>query len=96
MINDLRSELSGKLRDVIVALMTPNDEFLAKEIRDAIGTVRVNINTLVEILMPATNAEIKSIKSAYKRCNNFKFRGEDQYEFGVIRRPHLTRRFSVS
>lgn len=68
LIADLKSELSGKFEDLIIALMRPLPEFLASEIRHAIEGFGTNEQTLVEILCTASNAEINTVKAAYQRC----------------------------
>lgn len=67
LISDLKSELSGKLEQLVVALMTPLSEYLAAEIYHAIEGVGTNEETIVEILCTASNAEIYTIKDAYQR-----------------------------
>lgn len=68
MISDLKSELSGKFEDLIVALMTPTYDFLAKEIRNAINGIGTNEETVIEIICSTSNAEINNIKLAYHKC----------------------------
>lgn len=63
----MKSELTGKFEDLIVALMTPLPEYLAGEIRYAIEGIGTNEKTLVEILCTASNAEINAIKVAYQK-----------------------------
>ncbi|XP_076063063.1 annexin B9-like [Oratosquilla oratoria] len=65
LIKDLKSELSGKFEEVIVALMTPTYEYLAKEINHAIIGLGTDERTLVEILCTGDNAYIYHIKNAY-------------------------------
>nr|XP_045611205.1 annexin B9-like isoform X1 [Procambarus clarkii] len=62
---DLKKELSGDFEDVIVALMTPEADYLAQELHDACK--HKNGRVMVEILFTADNFLIKSIKSAYER-----------------------------
>lgn len=68
MISDLKSELSGKFEDLVVALMTPTYDFLAKELHNAVDGVGTNEETIIEILCTASNAEIHNIKAAYRKC----------------------------
>nr|XP_027235567.1 annexin B9-like isoform X5 [Penaeus vannamei] len=65
LVKDLKSELSGKFEDTILALMTPLPLFLAKEINHAIAGVGTNERTLVEILCTRDNASLMLIKNAY-------------------------------
>lgn len=67
LIDNLKSELTGKFEDLIVALMTPLPEYLATEIRYAIEGIGTKEKTLVEILCTASNAEINAIKAAYQK-----------------------------
>lgn len=67
LISDLKSELSGKLEDLIVAVMSPLSELQAKELHYAISGIGTNEQTLVEILCTATNHEIHNMKAAYQR-----------------------------
>ncbi|XP_060843407.1 annexin B9-like isoform X3 [Rhopalosiphum padi] len=67
LISDLKSELSGKFEDLIVGLMTPTYDFLAKEIHNAIDGIGTNEETIIEIICTASNAEINNIKMAYHK-----------------------------
>lgn len=64
----MKSELSGKFEDLIVGLMTPTYDFLAKEIHNAIDGIGTNEETIIEIICTASNAEINNIKMAYHKC----------------------------
>lgn len=68
MISDLKSELSGKFEDLIVALMTPTNDYLAKELHHAVDGIGTNEETIIEIMCTSSNAEINNIKKAYKNC----------------------------
>lgn len=70
MIKDLKSELSGKFEDLILALMVPLSVFLAKELQHAIEGIGTNEQTLIEVLCTASNAEIYAIKNAYTEGNS--------------------------
>ncbi|XP_025203425.1 annexin B9-like isoform X1 [Melanaphis sacchari] len=67
LISDLKSEVSGKFKDLIVGLMTPTFDFLAKEIHNAIDGIGTNEETIIEIICTASNAEINNIKMAYHK-----------------------------
>uniref|UniRef100_A0A1B6DTL8 Annexin n=1 Tax=Clastoptera arizonana TaxID=38151 RepID=A0A1B6DTL8_9HEMI len=67
LISNLKSELSGKFEDLIVALMIPTPVFLAKEVHHALSGIGTNEETLVEIICTASNAEIHAIKTAYQQ-----------------------------
>lgn len=68
MISDLKSELSGKFKDLVVALMTPTFSFLAKEIHYAMDGIGTNEETIIEIICTASNMEINNIKMEYQKC----------------------------
>ncbi|CAL4152633.1 unnamed protein product, partial [Meganyctiphanes norvegica] len=65
LIKDLKSELSGKFEQVIIALMTPLPIYLARELHHAIQGIGTNEKTLVEILCSNDNAWILAIKNSY-------------------------------
>lgn len=67
-MSDLKSELSGKFEDLIVALMTPTYDFLATELHNAIDGLGTDEDTIIEIICSSTNTEINEIKSAYRKC----------------------------
>lgn len=64
----MKSELGGKLEDVIVALMDEPDKFLCKELHKAMDGIGTTEETLVEILCTKTNEEIKKIVEEYEAC----------------------------
>ncbi|KAJ0176397.1 hypothetical protein K1T71_007576 [Dendrolimus kikuchii] len=66
-IEDLKSELGGHFEDVIIALMTPPDEYLCKELHNCMEGIGTDEDTLVEILCTRTKKEIAAIVDAYER-----------------------------
>ncbi|KAK3868404.1 hypothetical protein Pcinc_026207 [Petrolisthes cinctipes] len=67
LIKDLKSELSGKFEDSIIALMRPLTVFLASELHEAMAGIGTNERTLVEILCTRDNASLMAIKTAYQQ-----------------------------
>uniref|UniRef100_A0A8C1U9S1 Annexin n=1 Tax=Cyprinus carpio TaxID=7962 RepID=A0A8C1U9S1_CYPCA len=69
LVKDLRSELGGKLEDLIVALMFPSTIYDAHELHKAIKGVGTEDQVLIEILASRTCDEMKDIAKAYKKGN---------------------------
>jgi len=67
LLEDLKSELSGKLGKVVLALMAPAMYYDARELRAAMKGAGTDEGCLIEILASRTNAEIAQIKAAYKK-----------------------------
>jgi len=67
LIDDLKSELGGKLEKVVLALMTPAVFYDARELRAAMKGVGTDEGALIEILASRSNEEIARIKAAYKK-----------------------------
>lgn len=67
LVEDLKSELGGKLEKVILALMTPAVFYDARELRAAMKGMGTDEGCLIEILASRSNAEIARIKAAYKK-----------------------------
>lgn len=65
LVKDLKSELSGKFEDAILALMTPLPVYLAQELNHAMQGIGTNERTLVEILCTRDNQSLMAIKNAY-------------------------------
>lgn len=68
LLNDLKSELSGKFEDVIIALMTPLPDFYAKELNDAIRGAGTNEAAIIEILVSLSNYAVKTVAAHYEKC----------------------------
>lgn len=63
---DLKSELSGRFEDLILAMMTPLPQFYAKEIHEALSGIGTDEDTLIEVFCTMTNNEIHTIRAAYE------------------------------
>ncbi|XP_063776318.1 annexin A5 isoform X2 [Pseudophryne corroboree] len=66
LVDDLKSELSGKLEKAIVALMTPSSLYDAYELKHAVKGAGTCENVLIEILASRNSAEINHIKKVYR------------------------------
>lgn len=66
LVGDLKSELTGKLEKVIVALMTPSNLYDSHELRHAMKGAGTKENVLVEILASRSPSEINHIKKVFK------------------------------
>ncbi|XP_065887190.1 annexin-B12-like [Dysidea avara] len=70
LVDDLKSELSGNFRDVIVSLMRPKSRFDAISLRKAMKGLGTDEEVLIEVICTKTNSEIESIKTEYKAEND--------------------------
>ena len=66
LIEDLKSELGGKFEDLVVGLMMPPIQYLCKQMNKAMAGAGTNESTLIEVLCPRSNEEIKEIVAAYE------------------------------
>nr|XP_006814024.1 PREDICTED: annexin A7-like isoform X1 [Saccoglossus kowalevskii]XP_006814025.1 PREDICTED: annexin A7-like isoform X2 [Saccoglossus kowalevskii] len=67
LIKEFKSEMSGKLLDVILGLMKKPAEFDASELKKAVKGLGTDEDALIEILCTRTNAEILAINDEYER-----------------------------
>ncbi|KAH1170513.1 hypothetical protein KIL84_001498 [Mauremys mutica] len=65
LVDDLKSELTGKFETLIVALMRPAQLFDAHELKHALKGAGTNEKVLTEILASRTTAELQNIKQVY-------------------------------
>ncbi|XP_078531906.1 annexin A1-like [Lissotriton helveticus] len=64
--DSLKHALCGSLEALALALLKTPAQFDAQELRNAMKGLGTDENTLIEVLVPKTNREIKQITAAYK------------------------------
>ncbi|KAK7166410.1 hypothetical protein R3I93_006241 [Phoxinus phoxinus] len=67
LLDNLKSEVTGKFESLIVALMTPPTMFDVTSLRNALKGAGTDEKVLIEILASRTANEVNEIKSVYKR-----------------------------
>ncbi|XP_069098662.1 annexin A5 [Pleurodeles waltl] len=67
LIDDLKSELSGKFEALLLALMVPAHLYDASELRNAIKGLGTCEHVLIEIMASRTPAQVQHIKETYKK-----------------------------
>ncbi|NP_001082442.1 annexin A5 L homeolog [Xenopus laevis] len=67
LVDDLKSEISGKFENLIVALMTPSALYDAYELRHAMKGAGTTENFVTEILASRTTDEVRHIKQVYQQ-----------------------------
>ncbi|NXD19691.1 ANXA7 protein, partial [Spelaeornis formosus] len=66
LIKDLKSELSGNVEELILALFMPSTYYDAWSLRHAMKGAGTQESVLIEILCTRTNQEIREIVNCYK------------------------------
>lgn len=67
---DLRSELGGNFESLIVGLIYPPVDYLARQLNKSFKGMGTDANAVIEILITRTNEEIKEIAKAYEKGKN--------------------------
>ncbi|VDN12109.1 unnamed protein product [Dibothriocephalus latus] len=62
----MKGELTGKFEDLVLASLMDPAEVQAKACLDAIDRLGTKEMTLIQVLVPSTNAELAQIREAYK------------------------------
>lgn len=68
LIEDLKSELTGKFEDFIIALMHPPTEYICKQLHKSFSGIGTDERSLIEILCTKSNDELKEIVVTYENC----------------------------
>jgi annexin A7/11 len=66
LVADLKSEVSGKFKSVIISLMLPAVEYCAKELHEAIKKFARKEALLEDISLFGSDSETLSLASAYE------------------------------
>ncbi|XP_063993471.1 annexin B9-like isoform X2 [Diachasmimorpha longicaudata] len=67
LVNDLKSKLSGNLGDVVVALMTPLQDYYVRELHDAITGRKTDEKSIIELLCTVGNWGINTVVESYQK-----------------------------
>lgn len=67
LVDDLKSELTGKLENLMVSLMKTPVSYDAYELRHALKGAGTSENVLIEILASRNRDEVENIKKTYKK-----------------------------
>ena len=68
LVKEFKSELSGKLLDVVQGLMMTPSHYDAYQLNKAIKGLGTDEDVLIEILCTRSNSAIEAIKEAYDDC----------------------------
>jgi len=87
LIKDLKSELSGNLETIVLAMMQERSHYEAECLRKAMKGIGTDETVLIEVLCTRTNSEIQHIKASYTELYKRDLEGDIQSETsGHLRR----------
>jgi annexin A7/11 len=67
LVADLKSEVSGKFEEILVAMMTPRYDYMAERLHDAMSGIGTKEMVLIDILCTASNQDLRWIQASYAR-----------------------------
>lgn len=73
-MSDLISELSGSFRTLAVMLTYSMSEMLAIELHDSLALAGTDEDSLMEVLLSRSNAELTNIRNDFYSSNFFLFK----------------------
>lgn len=68
LVSNIKAEIRGRFEELMVALLHPIQEFLARELRAALKETDTDVDCLVEILCTRSNKDIHDIKESYAKA----------------------------
>jgi annexin A7/11 len=78
LLDDLRSELGGKLEKILVPLYLPPGAFDAQLMKEAMDGIGYNTDKMVEVLCTRTNEELKAMAAQWKDKESLQDRVADE------------------
>lgn len=67
LIDEMKRKFSGEIRDLLIALLTPMNEFYTRELYDAVNQTATDEDTLIQILVALSNREIYDVNQKYSK-----------------------------
>lgn len=65
LLEDVKSETSGDLKKLFIALLTPTLDYYCNELFDACKGIGTDENTLIEILCSLNNRDVEMVKKRF-------------------------------
>lgn len=67
LIDEVKRKFSSEIRDLIIALLTPTNEFYTRELFDALNKTGTDEDALTQILVSLNNREIYDVNQRYSK-----------------------------